>query len=61
LSFSHGSLRSGVENYAAKRGEELLSWQRQLGLPMLPVSTAEETAPQLRRLLEQSAWRQRRR
>jgi hypothetical protein len=28
---------------------------------MLPVSAAEETAAQLRRLLEQSAWRQRRR
>jgi uncharacterized protein (DUF58 family) len=61
LSFARGALRASVQNYAAQRGKELLSWQRQLGLPMLPVSTAEETAPQLRRLLGQTAWRQRRR
>lgn len=61
LSFSRRAMRSGVQNYATQRGDELLSWQRQLGLPMLPVSAAEETAPQLRRLLEQAAWRQRRR
>jgi hypothetical protein len=38
-----------------------MAWQRELGLPMLPLSAAEETTPQLRRLLEQAAWRQRRR
>ena len=36
-------------------------WQKELGLPMLLLSAAEETAPQLRRLLGQLAWRQRRR
>ncbi|TCR85453.1 DUF58 domain-containing protein [Rhizobium sp. BK376] len=61
LLLAHGPMRDAVDRFARDRGRELMSWQRELGLPMLPVSAAEETAPQLRRLLEQSAWRQRRR
>lgn len=53
--------REAIDTFARDRGHELLAWQRELGLPMLPVSAAEEAAPQLRRLLEQAAWRQRRR
>jgi uncharacterized protein (DUF58 family) len=53
--------RKAVGDFARQRGEELVAWQKELGLPMLAVSTSEETAPQLRRLLDQSAWRQRRR
>lgn len=55
------SVRSSIDTFARNRGRELRTWQRDLGLPMLPISSGEETAPQLRRLLEQSAWRQRRR
>jgi uncharacterized protein (DUF58 family) len=54
-------VRASIDRFARDRGRELRAWQRELGLPMLPVSAAEETAPQLRRLLQQSAWRQRRR
>ncbi|ACM29244.1 DUF58 domain-containing protein [Rhizobium rhizogenes] len=61
LAFKRSNVRSAIDNFARSRGRELRAWQRELGLPMLPVSAAEETAPQLRRLLEQSAWRQRRR
>lgn len=61
LSLGQRSVRDAIDSFARDRGRELRSWQRELGLPMLPVSTAEETAPQLRALLEQSAWRQRRR
>jgi uncharacterized protein (DUF58 family) len=61
LSFRQAGLRRAVSEFASSRGRELVQWQRELGLPMLPVSTAEETAPQLRRLLQQAAWRQRRR
>lgn len=61
LPLAHGKVRSGIAEFARKRGEELLAWQQDLGLPMLLVSTAEETAPQLRRMLGQLAWRQRRR
>jgi len=55
------AVRRSIDKFAKDRGDELRAWQRQLGLPMLPVSAAEEVAPQLRSLLEQSAWRQRRR
>jgi uncharacterized protein (DUF58 family) len=61
LALRTDGVRSSIDAFARKRGRELLAWQTELGLPMLPVSAAEETAPQLRRLLEQSAWRQRRR
>ncbi len=61
LSLGQRSVRDAIDSFARERGRELRSWQRELGLPMLPVSAAEETAPQLRALLEQSAWRQRRR
>ncbi len=61
LALRTDSVRSAIDAFARSRGRELLAWQTELGLPMLPVSAAEETAPQLRRLLEQSAWRQRRR
>lgn len=61
LSLGQGGTRQSIDRFARDRGRELQAWQKELGLPMLPVSTAEETAPQLRRLLEQSAWRQRRR
>ncbi|MBY3045857.1 DUF58 domain-containing protein [Rhizobium leguminosarum] len=61
LALRTASVRSSIDAFARNRGRELRAWQRQLWLPMLPISAAEETAPQLRRLLEQSAWRQRRR
>ncbi|PZM11224.1 DUF58 domain-containing protein [Rhizobium tubonense] len=61
LAFRHSSTREAIGDFARQRGRELAAWQKELGLPMLPVSAAEETAPQLRRLLDQSAWRQRRR
>lgn len=61
LPLGHGRVRSGVADFAKKRGDELMAWQKELGLPMLLVSAAEATAPQLRRTLGQLAWRQRRR
>ena len=61
LALKSTTVRNAIDSFARNRGRELRAWQRELGLPMLPVSAAEETAPQLRRLLEQSAWRQRRR
>lgn len=61
LPLGSGTVRSAISKFAEDRGRELRAWQRELGLPMLLVSAAEETAPQLRRLLEQAAWRQRRR
>ncbi|MBY3447834.1 DUF58 domain-containing protein [Rhizobium laguerreae] len=61
LALRTASVRTSIDAFARNRGRELRAWQRELGLPMLPISAAEEAAPQLRRLLVQSAWRQRRR
>ena len=61
LALGRGGARGAIDKFAQDRGHKLRAWQRELGLPMLPVSAAEETAPQLRRLLEQSTFRQRRR
>jgi uncharacterized protein (DUF58 family) len=61
LPLRRADVRQAIGTFARDRGRELRDWQRQLGLPMLPVSAAEDTAPQLRRLLEQASWRQRRR
>ena len=33
----------------------ILAWEREIGVPVLPLSAAEETAPQIRRLLGQAA------
>lgn len=61
LAFRNNEIQEAIRDFARKRGRELRAWQRELGLPMLPLSAAEETAPQLRRLLAQAAWQQRRR
>jgi hypothetical protein len=61
LSLRQTGVRQSIDTFARNRGRELRDWQRQLGLPMLPISTADDVSAQLRSLLEQSAWRQRRR
>ncbi|MDR6759158.1 uncharacterized protein (DUF58 family) [Mycoplana sp. BE70] len=61
LQFGRSNVRDAVDSFARSRGRDLLSWQKEMGLPMLPISAAEEVAPQLRTLLGQLAWRQRRR
>lgn len=61
LSFHDSGMQASIREFAQNRGRELRAWQRELGLPMLPLSAAEATAPQLRRLLQQAAWQQRRR
>ena len=40
-----------LRDMARGRLAEILDWQRTLGVPVLPLSSAEETLPQLRRLM----------
>ncbi|HEV7309764.1 DUF58 domain-containing protein [Ensifer sp.] len=61
VQFGHGNTRDAIDSFARKRGRALRAWQEELGLPMLPISAAEDVAPQLRTLLGQLASRQRRR
>lgn len=61
LGFGQGKVRRNLSEFADARAREILGWQREIGVPVLPLSAAEETAPQIRRLLGQAAGRQRRR
>lgn len=61
VQLGHGNVREAIDSFARKRGRALRAWQEELGLPMLPISAAEEVAPQLRTMLGQLASRQRRR
>ena len=47
--------RASVLDYAHGYGRSILAWEREIGVPVLPLSAAEETAPQVRRLLGQAA------
>lgn len=52
--------RKSILDYAHGYGKTILAWEREIGVPVLPLSAAEETAPQVRRLLGQAAAQQRR-
>lgn len=52
--------RRDIAEFAHGYGREILAWEREIGVPVLPLSAAEETAPQIRRLLGQRAAQQRR-
>lgn len=61
LGFARGGIRRSLAEFADARAKEILGWQRELGVTVLPLSAAEETAPQIRRLLGEMAWHRRRR
>src|SRR5262245_30874151 len=45
------SVRQSISEATQERLKGVFAWTRELGVPVLPLSAAEETAPQLRRLL----------
>ncbi len=51
LDAAGGTVRRGIAEFTDARSRELLGWQRELGITVLPVSAAEDTALQIRRLL----------
>lgn len=51
LDVAGATVRRGIAEFTDARGKALLAWQREIGIPVLPISAAEETAAQLRRLL----------
>jgi uncharacterized protein (DUF58 family) len=59
LGFGHARIRQGIADFAHEHGQAILAWQQEIGVPVLPVSAAEETAPQIRRLLGQLAAQRR--
>ncbi len=45
------SVHTAVADMARGRLAEILSWQNEIGMPVLPLSAGEETLPQIRRLM----------
>ncbi len=44
-------IRKNILDASDKRIRSILSWQHELGIPVLPISTAEDVAAQVRHLL----------
>lgn len=53
LGLGRDAVRKGIAQFVSERSRELFEWRHRIGVPVLPLSAAEETAPQLRRLLGQ--------
>jgi uncharacterized protein (DUF58 family) len=53
--------RKSIIDYAHGYGKTILAWEREIGVPVLPLSAAEDTALQVRRLLGQAASARQRR
>jgi uncharacterized protein (DUF58 family) len=61
LPFGTGHVRRSLTEEADSRLKELLGWRSEIGVPVLPISSAEPTADQIRRLMGQLAGRRGRR
>jgi uncharacterized protein (DUF58 family) len=61
LGFGQSRTRKTLASFVDARIKEILGYQHTIGVTVLPISTAEEVAPQIKRLLGQAAWQQRRR
>ncbi len=47
---ARGEVHKSLSDYSSGRITEILTWQKKYGLPVLPLSSGEETVRQLRRL-----------
>jgi len=53
LQLGQEKIRRDILDASDKRIRSILSWQRELGIPVLPISTAEDVAAQIRHLWAQ--------
>jgi uncharacterized protein (DUF58 family) len=53
LMLGQEKIRKNILDASDKRIRSILSWQHELGIPVLPISTAEDAAAQVRHLLGQ--------
>jgi len=53
LEVGRDSVRKSIQEATDARLRNVFAWTREVGVPVLPLSAAEETAPQLRRLMGQ--------
>jgi len=57
LGFGHERIRRGINDFVSTQSTALFGWQKGIGVPVLPLSAAEDTAAQLRHLLGRVAAR----
>jgi uncharacterized protein (DUF58 family) len=57
LPFGAGRVRKSLAEAADARLRELIEWRSEIGVPVLPISSAEATADQIRKLLGQLVGR----
>ncbi|MET1413458.1 DUF58 domain-containing protein [Roseibium sp. HPY-6] len=50
LDTGSGDVRKRLTEFASGRLNEVLSWQKRFGIPVLPLSAGEDTVPQIQRL-----------
>jgi uncharacterized protein (DUF58 family) len=53
LEVGRDSVRRNIQEMTEARLKRVFVWTREIGVPVLPLSAAEDTAPQLRRLMGQ--------
>jgi uncharacterized protein (DUF58 family) len=53
LEVGRDNIRKHIQEMTDARLKSVFAWTREIGVPVLPLSAAEETAPQIRRLLGQ--------
>jgi hypothetical protein len=58
LDVGHEGVRRSLHDATEARLRNVLSWSREIGVPVLPLSAAEEPAAQLGRLLGANPTRQ---
>ena len=59
LDIAKASTRRRMLEFADQRLKSVMAWQNDLGVPVLPISTGEDTMEQTRRLLGRAAGRRR--
>ena len=59
LPLGQGKARERIQAFSRGRIKDILAWQHRIGVPVLPLDTAEEAAPQVQRLLGQAQARRR--
>ena len=55
LDLGSASIRESVNRFTRERLQKIRDWQKEINLSVLPLSTGEETLPQIRRLMGQLA------
>lgn len=57
MDFGEGRVRRPLFEFAEAQAQQLLAFEREVGVPVLSLSAAEETTQQMRNVLDEGLWR----